>query len=206
MQTGQFPTALNGKEQQTLYEEWLVTGNDHFRIKLVFSYVSLISSMITSSTLVVQDSRDDILQEIVNKLYFHVRTYDPARSAITTYFYRIIRTSLIDLIRKHNRNLKHEVALPDDEITRISDSTIQSSGLTSVSIYGIIYENDENKILQDAIKRLPPKQRKIVKLRYLDGATLAKIFKTVKITRKVYRREHDLAMENLKSMLEGKLR
>lgn len=206
MQTGQFPTALSGKEQQTLYNQWLASGNDHYRIKLVFSYVSLISSMISSSPLVVQDARDDILQEIVNKLYFHVKSYDPSRSAITTYFYRIIYTSLIDLIRRHNRNLKHETPLPDDEIIRISDSGTQSSGPESVEIYGTIFQNDENKILQEAIQRLPSKQRKIIKLRYLDGKTLAAIFKSVKVTRKVYRREHDRAMETLKSVLGGKLR
>ena len=96
--------------------------------------------------------------------------------------------------------------MSDDDMLKILDKNTQSNGPTGVSIYEALFENDENEILLEAIKSLPSKQRRIIKMRYLDGATLAKIFKKVKITRKAYRREHDLAMITLKELLTGKLR
>lgn len=201
MQTN-YPTALNLEKQTELYNCWKKTKNDHYRIKLAISYVSLISAMITKANIEQYGNREDIIMHILSIIYNHIPLYDAKRASIYTYIYRIVLSRIIDCVRKYNREIVYRVDLDDEVLLR--EMQKQEYRENKNDIYETLYLNDLRDNINKAKEKLNKKQRKIVQLLYFEEKPANNICATIQISRKAYKKELTTIHNILKEQLNGK--
>lgn len=98
---------------------------------------------------------EDLASEVFLYCYSHYDDYDPEKSSLTTWLYLIVNSR----IKNHYRDSKSFVdleslvgVLPDD----------------SVDMDACIYLQQLRNLLEQALMKLPERQRKIVTMRYFE--------------------------------------
>lgn len=101
------------------------------------------------------DDAEDLRSQIFLKFYSSLETFDPSKSAPSTWLYRITQTAVIDFYRtkKHFAQLNEEMVFVD-------------------SSYDNVLTNETLTELGQALMRLDERARALVVLVYYDGITL----------------------------------
>lgn len=102
------------------------------------------------------EEAEDIVQDAYVKLWQKPERFDPSKGVkFTTWFYRVVTNLAIDQTRKRKPQVKSEVLdyMADD--TPLADEQLS--------------ESDEQAVLEDAIQRLPERQRAALNLCFYEG-------------------------------------
>ncbi|MBR6521055.1 MAG: sigma-70 family RNA polymerase sigma factor [Oscillospiraceae bacterium] len=111
--------------------------------------------------IIMKDDAEDLTQTVFLKVFTKLDTFDPDKSAISTWIFNIMRNTLTDYLRKNS--VRAETELTE---TLASDADDFSDTL--------ILE-DELDRLADALERLTSTERDIILLHYYKDYTLLKI-------------------------------
>ena len=131
-----------------------------------------------------QADAEDVCQDVFEKVYMKLDSFDPEKASISTWIYSITRNSVIDFYR---RSHPHEDL--DENMAR--DDAVEDSLL-----------NDETlEELAEALERLPAQLREIVVLRYYDGIPLTEIAKKMNLSYGAIKLRHAKALELLRGCM-----
>lgn len=102
------------------------------------------------------EEAEDIVQDAYIKLWQRPERFDPSKGVkFTTWFYRVVTNLAIDQTRKRKPQVKSEVLdyMADD--TPLADEQLS--------------ESDEQAVLEEAIQRLPERQKAALNLCFYEG-------------------------------------
>ena len=103
---------------------------------------------------------EDIVQDVMIKVWTHAELFDPQKASFATWVYRLTRNKWIDHQRKHGR-----VDIRDPELMKvIADDEIPSAE------EGFITQQSK-KILHDHIARLTEAQKMAIRMAFLEFKT-----------------------------------
>lgn len=107
---------------------------------------------------------DEITQDVMVTLWRKAHLFDPAKSSLTTWLYRITRNRRIDLLRRQRVDYldPFELALDHADDSRASAEDLLAAG-----------QRDE--ILRRAMAQLPQEQLALVRLAFFDGLSHSEV-------------------------------
>jgi RNA polymerase sigma factor (sigma-70 family) len=194
MEIGNLKPSLTTEEQQRLYHQWKETSNEHFKVKITISYVSLISKLISDFKL---DNPSDILSEMMVIVWNALEKYDVNRASIYTYLYRIIYTRLIDKYRQQSRYNRIYITVENLEIQSRIDDMFQVPDMIED-----ICQEEEFAIVTKGLKKLNVKERTIIKHRYFEKLSISRICSIMQLKRIDY----DILLEKAIKHLGNKVK
>ncbi len=210
------PTQLTSKEQNALYDKWLITGDDNYRAQIAISYTDCINALIYNTTSGNTHLLDtpDIKQDIVMLVYNAILKYDKTKAGLYTFLYRIIYTKIVDKLRYSNVRTKRRAYLNVDEMLKedtdrdvyyvspkekqdkIDDMYYEVDKCGYKEIYASDCQERIYNVMDDVLSK---KERELVMMRHVDNDTISDIMKKLKISRKEFTQLETSAMAKLKS-------
>lgn len=115
---------------------------------------------------------EDMVQEILEKVYRNFHTYNP-RFSFNTWIYSIARNCAVDSFRKRNSRLKTLLAVKEREILVFS---VKNKSPEKISI-----DKDIKEGIASFIKSLPEKEREIMYLKFYEELTYKEISRILKM-------------------------
>lgn len=110
-----------------------------------------------------RDEAEDIAQDVLTTVWVKSALFDPEKSSLATWIYRIARNRRIDRLRR-TRNV---MPLDDTEVeTLLVDTETPDTALAA---------GQEAQALRGALKELPEEQRQLVQLSYFEGMSQSEI-------------------------------
>ncbi|MDO4820069.1 MAG: RNA polymerase sigma factor [Prevotella sp.] len=135
------------------------------------------------------DDADDILQNTFLKAWMNIDSFR-GNAKISTWLYRIAVNEALDFIRKN----KNAVELSDGDV----------GNSVAVRLSGDAYfDGDEAQLLlQEAIGKLPPKQRLVFNMRYFDEMRYSEMSHILDTSEGALKASYHLAVEKISEYLK----
>jgi RNA polymerase sigma-70 factor (ECF subfamily) len=134
---------------------------------------------------------DDATQETFIQLLMAIHTFE-ARSQFSTWLYTIAHRKGIDTLRKRNRINKHIVE--DSEIRSLSVASPAAQALNAEQI---------SRLLEQAIQRLPIRQKQVFLLHYYEGQSFKQIGEITGITSGALKASYHHARKKIEKTLSN---
>jgi RNA polymerase sigma factor (sigma-70 family) len=133
---------------------------------------------------------EELTQEVLVTLWRKAEQFDPAKSSVPTWLYRIARNRRIDMLRRDRVDfmdpLEADLDIPDDPQTdRMLD----------------LQQREER--LRHALVSLPPEQLDLVRLAFYDGLSHSEIAEKVRLPLGTVKSRIRLAFGRLRKRLEA---
>jgi RNA polymerase sigma-70 factor (ECF subfamily) len=107
---------------------------------------------------------EELTQDVMTTLWRKAELFDPEKSSLATWLYRIARNRRIDLLRRERLDLVDD----DDSLLSIAD-------MSQPDALGLIDAQDREGVLHQAMKDLPSDHLKLVRLAFFDGLSHSEI-------------------------------
>ena len=117
------------------------------------------------------EDAQDATQEIFLKMYRSISRWNPGRSRLSTWLYRLAANHAIDCWRARHRRLKSEIA---DDAWQTATSRLRDADPRHAP-YRVLEAKELVGRVRRCLDSLPPLQRKFFILRYFYGMTLEDI-------------------------------
>ena len=204
LNTCNMKSGVTSKKQQELWDLYIETKDDSYRVKISVSYVKLIAQMVNDFRL---RDPEDVLCQVLTIVYNSLGKYDNTRATIYTYIYRIINTKIIDIYRRQKRVYRGFVDIEDDKMIQImmNDDDPDHKCQCQYHIesdFDTICCNEEKLMVNKVIKLLTPEEQIFVSTVYWKGFGIAKTMKELHMSRKAY----DIINKRVNRKLKRKLK
>lgn len=136
---------------------------------------------------------DDIVQETFFRLYDH-RTKLQHIGSIESYLYRIVYNASIDVLR-HNK-------IKSDFIDKTTFEYYLGKVIQTPEAEQKLFEEDLNKVIKEAVARLPERCRLIFRMSKLEGYSNKEISQLLEISTKTIENQMTIALKKLRNELE----
>jgi RNA polymerase sigma-70 factor (ECF subfamily) len=139
---------------------------------------------------VEQATAEEIVQDVMVTLWRKAELFDPAKSSLPTWLFRVARNRRIDLIRRDRMDYLDPL---DQSFANIaSDSEIEST----------LDLQQREEILREAIRDLPEEQLSLVRLAFFEGLTHSVIAERTGLPLGTVKSRIRLAFARLRKALE----
>ena len=108
------------------------------------------------------DAADEIVQEVLFKVWQKAPSYDATKAAASTWIYTVMRNCRIDVMRRNKRTISDSGVI---EIEDIWDEAADDQA------YVYLQQASNESIIQNAFKQLPTEQRVVLTQVYMQGKT-----------------------------------
>ena len=135
---------------------------------------------------------DDLVQDVMLTVWRRAALFDPKKASPSTWIFTIARNRRIDVLRRENRP---ELDPEDPALT--PEQTVSADRKVEV--------DQRQQILQDAVKKLPADQAKLLKLAYFEDLSHSKIAETLDLPLGTVKSRIRLAIGKLKALVEEDL-
>jgi RNA polymerase sigma factor (sigma-70 family) len=105
---------------------------------------------------------EELTQDVMSTLWQKASQFDPAKSTVATWLFRIARNRRIDLLRRDR-----DEASVDDRLLNIPDPALPPDDSLDVA--------QRETLIRSALDRLPREQLELVRLAFFDGLTHSEI-------------------------------
>lgn len=112
------------------------------------------------------DAAEEIVQEVMLKIWQKAPSYDPSKAAASTWIYTVMRNARIDLMR---RNKRHQT---DNSPIEVDDLWDEDSTTGPVSQFQRLRDAE---VVQQSFKILPSEQRKALTEVYMKGKSHSEV-------------------------------
>ena len=145
----------------------------------------------------MQDSEAalDVTQEVFLRLYRGLRTWK-ANSKFSTWLYRIVNNTAIDIMRQEARHRRHQTPLLEEHLATIPAPSGGSSNPRSVAV-----RNQLRAKVFEAVTSLSPKQRACFTMRHYQHMALAEIADALGCSEGAVKKHLARAVERLRRQL-----
>ena len=130
---------------------------------------------------------EDMAQNVMLKVFSKLDTFDPTKSALSTWIFNITRNSLIDQQRYMSLRIHEEI--PDNHADDSPDM-----------LDNIIMEQEQER-LADALAKLTEEERDLIILHYYEEYTLLKVSEVMRKPYGQIKRLHMKALQKLRDRL-----
>lgn len=137
---------------------------------------------------------EDIVQDVMIKVWVGAAKFDPEKASFATWIYRITRNRWIDHKRKHSRM---EVCDPD-VMSIISDDEVPSAEAEFV-------KQESAVLIRENIDRLKPNQKQVITMAFLEHKTQREIAEETGMPLGTVKTRVRTALQILKSNLSGSM-
>ncbi len=133
---------------------------------------------------------EEITQDTMTTLWRKSDLFDPAKSSLSTWLYRIARNRRIDLLRRDRTTL----AEPDDPVFDLPDDT---------DIEGEMDAAQRDEAVRTAMNSLPEEQLSLVRLAFFEGLSHSEISEATGLPLGTVKSRIRLAFTRLRRTLES---
>jgi RNA polymerase sigma factor (sigma-70 family) len=133
---------------------------------------------------------EEITQDVMVTLWNKAHLFDPAKSSLATWLYRIARNRRIDGLRRDRLDFVDPMNGFDDEA--VDPETDR-----------LIDLNDREDHVRNALESLPPEQLQLVRLAFFDGLSHSEIAEKTKLPLGTVKSRIRLAFTRLRRVLES---
>jgi RNA polymerase sigma-70 factor (ECF subfamily) len=151
---------LSSPSDQVLIER-VLSGDRSAYDALVSKYWRLVYA-IGYAHLGHRETTEDLTQEVFLRVFLHLEAFDQNRP-FTPWLTRIARNLAINWSRAGKRRSSLIVMLPEEHLSRLDAASTRESELEKMM------RNEEADLIQRLVLNLPPDQREVVLLRYMEG-------------------------------------
>lgn len=134
---------------------------------------------------------EELVQEVMLKIWNRASTYDATKANATTWIYTLARNCRIDLLRRKFR-LREEVDVDDLWDLAGEDDTLEQDA----------WQSRIEVTVRDSLEALPEEQRQIINKVYMEGKSHSEVAAELKLPLGTVKSRVRLAMSKLKVMLE----
>lgn len=134
---------------------------------------------------------DDLVQEVMIKIWNKAGSYDPAMAGASTWIFTIARNCRIDMIRKLSR---HNYPLDSDELFDIEDDN-------SIAPFQAVQQRNFERELREHMKALPSDQAQIIAKVYMEGKSHNEVAQELNLPLGTVKSRVRLALNKLKIMV-----
>jgi RNA polymerase sigma-70 factor (ECF subfamily) len=131
---------------------------------------------------------DDIVQDVMLAVWQKAGQFDPARSQVSGWIYRIARNRQIDLSRRPALPMPEDLTLPDE---------------TSASQFEVLAMDQEASELRRALERLGGEQRAMIEKAYMGELSHSEISEITGLPLGTIKSRIRLGLERLRHELKG---
>jgi RNA polymerase sigma factor (sigma-70 family) len=135
-------------------------------------------------------SAEELCQEVMITLWHKAGLFDPAKSTLSTWLFRIARNRRIDLARRD----RGDALDPDEPMLQPSAAAMPDEGMDAVA-------RDER--IRSALDTLPPEQFEAIRYAFFLGYTHSQISEETGLAMGTVKSRIRLAFARLKSALEA---
>ncbi len=132
---------------------------------------------------------EEIVQDVMSTLWRKAQLFDPAKSSLSTWLYRIARNRRIDLARREKGELD-----PDEPM-------LQPAQAPDLDRLMDVQQREE--VVRAALTTLPPEQLTLVRLAFFEGLSHSQISETTGLPLGTVKSRIRLAFTRLRRMLEA---
>lgn len=132
---------------------------------------------------------EDLVQETFLSVWRKAHLYSPNRGAVSTWIFTIARNLRIDQVRRQSNR-------PYEDLETIELASDEPNGSTQLE------QNEVVARVSEAITRLSPEQREVVRLSFIQDMPHAQIAETLGIPLGTVKSRLRLAYERLRPLLE----
>ena len=132
---------------------------------------------------------EEIVQDVMSTLWRKAGLFDPAKSSLSTWLYRIARNRRIDLARRERGDFD-----PDEPM-------LQPAGSPDLDQLVDIQQREE--VVRSVLTSLPPEQLDLVKLAFFEGLSHSQISEATGLPLGTVKSRIRLAFTRLRRMLEA---
>jgi RNA polymerase sigma factor (sigma-70 family) len=108
------------------------------------------------------DAADEIVQEVLFKVWQKAPSYDATKAAASTWIYTVMRNCRIDVMRRNRRTISDSGVI---EIEDIWDEAADDQA------YTYLQQANNETLIQNAFLQLPAEQRLVLNQVYMQGKT-----------------------------------
>ncbi|WP_373886421.1 RNA polymerase sigma factor [Segatella bryantii] len=135
------------------------------------------------------DDADDVLQNTFIKVWNNLDQFE-GKSSLSTWLYRIAINESLDFLRKKKQELEIDI----DADVSVANRLLADD----------FFDGDEMQaLLQEAISRLPEKQRVVFNMKYYDGMKYSDMSKILGTTEGALKASYHIAVQKITEFLKA---
>lgn len=138
---------------------------------------------------------EDVVQESFLKIWSNASAFDPSRGSLRAWLVASVRNRAIDQLRGRGRHERRELDLA------VAERAPADAGTDPWREVSAALERDA---VTEAIRRLPTEQKQAIELAYYGGYSQREIAEMARVPLSTVKGRMRLALEKLRSYLEGK--
>jgi RNA polymerase sigma-70 factor (ECF subfamily) len=108
------------------------------------------------------DAADEIVQEVMFKVWQKAPGYDSTKAAASTWIYTVMRNCRIDLMRRSKRTPTDSAIIEIDDIWDEADDDLA---------FVYLQQSSNEALIEKYFTQLPPEQRQVLTQVYMQGKT-----------------------------------
>ncbi len=108
------------------------------------------------------DAADEIVQEVLFKVWQKSPSYDPSKAAASTWIYTVMRNCRIDIMRRNKRTISDSGVIEIEDVWDEADDD---------KAYIYLQQASNEVLIQNAFNQLPTEQRQVLIQVYMQSKT-----------------------------------
>lgn len=183
-----------GEKRQDEWSECLqliaATGDRAAFTRLFRHFAPLMKAFALSGSPLSANHADELVQEVMLKVWQKAGAFDPKKAAASTWIYTIARNCRTDMYR---RLQKFDTALSADDVAPQEESE---------EAFMILHQKRSREKIRELIKTLPPDQVQIVAKVYMEGKSHSEVAGELDIPLGTVKSRVRLALQKLQVQIE----
>ncbi|MFK7976330.1 MAG: sigma-70 family RNA polymerase sigma factor [Halioglobus sp.] len=184
------PGELRKDEWSECLQLIAATGDRAAFTRLFRHFAPLMKAFALSGSPLSANHADELVQEVMLKVWQKSGGFDPKKAAASTWIYTIARNCRTDMFR---RLQKFDTSLSADDIAPADESE---------EAFMILHQRRSRDRIRAMIKTLPPEQRQIVAKVYMEGKSHAEVSGELDIPLGTVKSRVRLALQKLQVQIE----
>lgn len=171
-----------------------VAAGDETALGELYDRFASVLNALAARVLGDRGDAEEVVQEVFVHAWRRADTYDPQRSAVSTWLVLVTRSRAIDRLRS-----RRVVDRTHDQVRRDSTEHESPRGVRAV------HRTERRQRLHEALSGLPPEQRRVLELAYFGGMTQREIARSTDTPLGTVKTRTLLALRKLRDELRGEL-
>jgi len=134
---------------------------------------------------------DELVQEVMIKVWQKAQTYDPVKAAASTWIFTLARNTRIDMLRRGNK-YANTTSIETEEVWE--DSTENGP-------YSILKHDRDSDQIQSALQLLPEEQALVIRKVYMEAKSHSEVAEELRLPLGTVKSRVRLAQNKLQSLL-----